>query len=1186
MTDPITRIPFTKGGITVSMGKRFQVVLPGLVFRARLTGLLFDTSKSFLLPPAIHGIRALKRLFDEHKNVQLLITGHTDRAGTDAYNLLLSRERADSMSAYLRDAVDEWTKFYGADISGEKRWGAREDGLMIGQVVPAAQLDGTPTRATPANARAFQQFSNDTRGTSLRVDGSLGAKSRRELVAAYMAQPGTSLPAGVVPLTHGCGPFHNDVPTAPGVAEPRNRRSEVFFFEGPVDPPPRRVCPSPAGCPEYPEWLRRTTRTVDLDRGVGTLTVQVRDAAGQAIAGAAVHLDGPFSEDGTTGSNGDKAFPDLPAGSYAVAAAHPDFESGQASAALTDGAQVTATVALKGKRFDLEVLVEDAAQQPLSAASVAINTPGIAPAATDASGLARFTGLPRGTFTLTATHQGFQSGSTQAQVPAPTAATPAGNGFAAGGGAPAPVPITLAANAPAPQHPGFVEVRDSLNNPIPGALVEVIGLVRQPADAAGRVPFARPDSMTQLGINVSMAGFSPQVSPFQPGANRFLSVAPPADGGVITVNLTRNVARLTVLVRQNDAARTPIAGASVGVDGITAANQDTPANGRLGPFDIPLGSNASVRQRVHGSKANFGRVPAPGAPFDPATLDTQSEAFQTLTDGQVATVEIVLVAGAPPHQHVLVVRDSFNAVIPGAQVEVIGLISQAADAAGQITFQRPDRIRTLGINVSKPGFSPQAQPFQPGANRFIQIAPPPDGQIITVTLTRNVAKLTVKVHQGDAAQTPVAGAGVGVDGLTATNQDTPASGILGPFEIPLGANATLNQRVHARKAGFGRAPSGGGAFDPNTIDTDVDKTVPLADGAQVTVEIGLRVGVVVTTADPVTCPGLDQQLTATPAGPGGTFAWSVGAAGPTARFFDAAGAVVAAPTGPTVLFRCFQPDNVAGTLPERTIEVTLTYSIGGRNILYKKKVTVHAVTFAVTNTAVTPGTTRTQESAAILVLRNAPGVPTMTTTPTVQITVPATCPRPDVCAQNYRMGWLQTVLTNQRDVRYTDTLLQVGVPLPIRDALAGTTQPFYGATATFVGNNDLQSVNHQDSPGQSASWVDPRAGAPAPPPAVRRQLRSVQFSNGFTAWLVIQNLHWNAFEMITSLLFLRNFNWSMQLNVTVNTANAVGSRATPIQQAPTISALSNGMGANAPNLSAPVANTSATSSVAPAATLP
>jgi len=52
------------------------------------------------------------------------------------------------MSAYLRDAVDEWMKFYGKNISEEKRWGAHEDSLMLAQVTPAEKLEnpGNPRR--------------------------------------------------------------------------------------------------------------------------------------------------------------------------------------------------------------------------------------------------------------------------------------------------------------------------------------------------------------------------------------------------------------------------------------------------------------------------------------------------------------------------------------------------------------------------------------------------------------------------------------------------------------------------------------------------------------------------------------------------------------------------------------------------------------------------------------------------------------------------------------------------------------------------------------------------------------------------------------------------------------------------------------------------------------------------------
>lgn len=451
MTEPGDRVPYKPGGISLALGKRFQVELPATIFRARLTGLLFDTSKSFLLPSAIHGMRALKRLFDEHKNLELLVTGHTDRAGSDDYNVTLSNERAQSMSAYLRDAVDEWVKFYGKNIAEEKRWGAREDGLMLGQVVPGDKLPdpGSPPPASTGNVSAFQKFSNETRGTSLPTDGKITQDTRRELVAAYMAQPDTSLPKGVVPLTHGCGPFHNEVPTGPGVAEQRNRRAEIFFFEGPVKPPPRKQCPGPKGCPEYPDWLKRTTKTIDLDRGVGTLIVQVQDPAGAGIEGAAVHLEGPFGEDGKTDAKGTASFPDLPAGPYTVAATREGFEDGETSTVLADGAQVTAKLLLKARLFDFDVLVQSAAKEPLQDAVVEINAPGVASAKTNKDGIARLTRVPGGKVQVTATHPGFNKGAVDTPVPPARAKGPSGSTDAAAadtaGGAAGdePVPIQL-----------------------------------------------------------------------------------------------------------------------------------------------------------------------------------------------------------------------------------------------------------------------------------------------------------------------------------------------------------------------------------------------------------------------------------------------------------------------------------------------------------------------------------------------------------------------------------------------------------------------------------------------------------------------------------------------------------------------------------------------------------------------
>jgi outer membrane protein OmpA-like peptidoglycan-associated protein len=391
-------IPYRTGGVSLGIGKAHKVSVPPFTFRARLTGLLFDTSKAFLLPGAIHGMRALKRLHDEHKGMKLLVTGHTDRAGADDYNLKLSGERADSMRAYLRDEVEEWFKFYGASISQEKRWGPTEDSLMIGQVVPPDRLQGgQPPPVTVENIKAFQNFSNENRGTSLDPDGKIGPGTRRALIAAYMAQPDTSLPPEVEILTHGCGEFHNEVPTPDGVAMQENRRVEIFFFDGPIKPAPRKPCPGPGGCPEYEEWKKQSSKTIDLDKGSGTLEITVQDSSGKAIEEASVHLEGPFSEDSATDADGLAKFPDLPAGSYTISAAKDGFDDAETTSNLADGADEKVTLKLKAQKLLVQLVAPDATPLPQRPFRILGGDGAVlAQGKSDDSGSFKATGLPAG----------------------------------------------------------------------------------------------------------------------------------------------------------------------------------------------------------------------------------------------------------------------------------------------------------------------------------------------------------------------------------------------------------------------------------------------------------------------------------------------------------------------------------------------------------------------------------------------------------------------------------------------------------------------------------------------------------------------------------------------------------------------------------------------------------------------
>ncbi len=61
----------------------------------------FDFDKSMITNEAAAIIQAAAKAFKTHKAVELQTTGHADRAGTDAYNVTLSKERAEAVKAAL-----------------------------------------------------------------------------------------------------------------------------------------------------------------------------------------------------------------------------------------------------------------------------------------------------------------------------------------------------------------------------------------------------------------------------------------------------------------------------------------------------------------------------------------------------------------------------------------------------------------------------------------------------------------------------------------------------------------------------------------------------------------------------------------------------------------------------------------------------------------------------------------------------------------------------------------------------------------------------------------------------------------------------------------------------------------------------------------------------------------------------
>lgn len=130
-----------RAGLRLPTGAKHTIVLPPMVVRVRMVGILFETDKTFILPSALPGIQRLKQVYDQHTGKTVLVSGHADRAGADSHNLALSVERAKAVAAFLQDADSDWLPRYDAGTQKSARWGTREDQYMLSTVLDG---DGKP----------------------------------------------------------------------------------------------------------------------------------------------------------------------------------------------------------------------------------------------------------------------------------------------------------------------------------------------------------------------------------------------------------------------------------------------------------------------------------------------------------------------------------------------------------------------------------------------------------------------------------------------------------------------------------------------------------------------------------------------------------------------------------------------------------------------------------------------------------------------------------------------------------------------------------------------------------------------------------------------------------------------------------------------------------------------------------
>jgi outer membrane protein OmpA-like peptidoglycan-associated protein len=64
-------------------------------------GVYFDTNKSNIKGTSVETLNKLAGIFKEYPKTVILVEGHTDSAGSDEYNMTLSRQRAESVTSYL-----------------------------------------------------------------------------------------------------------------------------------------------------------------------------------------------------------------------------------------------------------------------------------------------------------------------------------------------------------------------------------------------------------------------------------------------------------------------------------------------------------------------------------------------------------------------------------------------------------------------------------------------------------------------------------------------------------------------------------------------------------------------------------------------------------------------------------------------------------------------------------------------------------------------------------------------------------------------------------------------------------------------------------------------------------------------------------------------------------------------------
>ena len=266
--------------------------------------------KAFIEPCLRPVLRDAAAYAQAHPGQKMLIVGHTDLVGNDAYNQSLSERRGRGVYAYLTDgrahdaAVAEWDRLRrtgSAQTRLEDNWSVREYQLLLaGLGYYGGQIDEIHGPLTDAAVRNFQS------DHALSVDGIVGDQTWLALIDAYLKADALSVPESqFLPNCPGeivkwLGSGEQDPVNRTEDAWRPNRRTEILFvvadaLAGKVAPPATLNLPAPGAVNS--NWCAGSQGdpVVVLSRTTpqpGTFFVQPAEPASVIVKGTMTFEDG------------------------------------------------------------------------------------------------------------------------------------------------------------------------------------------------------------------------------------------------------------------------------------------------------------------------------------------------------------------------------------------------------------------------------------------------------------------------------------------------------------------------------------------------------------------------------------------------------------------------------------------------------------------------------------------------------------------------------------------------------------------------------------------------------------------------------------------------------------------------------------------------------------------------------